>query len=641
MHVIGTAGHVDHGKSALIKALTGSHPDRLAEEQERGLSIVLGFSWLTLPNGEDVGIVDVPGHRDFIENMLSGVGAIDAALFVVAADEGVMPQTREHLAILDLLRIQGGVVALNKIDLVEDPEWLDLVEEDLRDTLAGTVLEQAPIVRVSAETGAGVPDLLQTLESAITEKPERPDLGRPRISVDRVFTVSGFGTVVTGTLTDGHLAVGDDLVVLPRGVEGRVRGLQTHRHKVETAVPGSRTAVNISGVDVEEIQRGDVIAHPGDYRATRRVDVQFHLLSDATLPLEHNTEMKLFIGAAERFVRVRLLGVEQLYPGEDGWLQLEMKEPIVAIRGDRYILRRPSPSETVGGGFVVDPHPLGRHKRFDASVLDRFEALASGSPADIFLQVLHSLGVVTFDEVVKRAGLDRGVAEAALDDLLRMDAVLLLGGEQADAANTLIVSRDYWEEVTGRALQIVESYHHSYPLRQGIPREELKSRLRMPSSVFDALLQGLIAENRLEVTQLRQDVPGVTPVPVVYHPGHTVQFSSEQQEKRQNLLAEFEANPYTPPTIKDCIDQVGLEMYNALVDQGELIPVSDEVVFRREDYTEMVTAVEELLQDEGTVTVATVRDHLDSTRRYILALLEHLDAIGLTVRLGDVRKLKQ
>lgn len=641
MHVIGTAGHVDHGKSALIKALTGSHPDRLAEEQERGLSIVLGFSWLTLPNGEDVGIVDVPGHRDFIENMLSGVGAIDAALFVVAADEGVMPQTREHLAILDLLQIQGGVVALNKIDLVEDPEWLDLVEEDLRDTLAGTVLEQAPIVRVSAETGEGVSDLLQTLESAITEKPERPDLGRPRISVDRVFTVSGFGTVVTGTLTDGHLKVGDDLVVLPRGVEGRVRGLQTHQHKVETAVPGSRTAVNISGVDVEEVHRGDVIAQPGDYRATRRVDVQFHLLADATWPLEHNTEMKLFIGAAERFVRVRLLGVEQLRPGEDGWLQLEMKEPIVAIRGDRYILRRPSPSETVGGGFIVDPHPLGRHKRFDLSVLDRYEALASGSPADIFLQVLQSLGVVTFDEVVKRAGLDRDVAEAALDDLVQMDAVLLLSGEQADKADTLIVSREYWEQVTARTVQVVKDYHRRYPLRQGIPREELKSRLRLPSSVFDALLQGLDTENRLKVAHMRQDVPGVTSVPVVYHPSHTVQFSPEQQEKRQRLLAEFEANPYTPPTIKDCIEQVGVEMYNALIDQGELIPVSGEVVFRREDYIKLVAAVEELLRDEGTVTVATVRDHFDSTRRYILALLEHLDTIGLTVRLGDVRKLKQ
>ncbi|MEA3350637.1 MAG: selenocysteine-specific translation elongation factor, partial [Chloroflexota bacterium] len=428
MRVIGTAGHVDHGKSALIEALTGTHPDRLQEERNRGLTIVLGFSWLTLPNGESIGIVDVPGHRDFIENMLSGVGAIDAALFVVAADEGVMPQTREHLAILDLLQIQGGVVALTKIDLIDDPEWLDLVEADLMETLAGTVLDSAPLVRVSSRTGEGIPELLDTLGNALTEKPPRPDLGRPRLSVDRTFIVSGFGTVVTGTLTDGHLKVGDDIVVLPHGREGRVRGLQTHQHKIDIAVPGSRTAINISGVDADQIQRGDVIAHPGDYKSTRRIDVHFRLLSDASQAIEHNTEMKLFISAAERMTRVRLLGAELLEPGHEGWLQLEMVDPLVAMRGDRYILRRPSPGETIGGGSVVDSRPQRRHKRFDQRVLDRFEALAGGAPTDIILQALLSLGAAPLNVVIDRASLDQDVADQALGQVIESGQAILLEG---------------------------------------------------------------------------------------------------------------------------------------------------------------------------------------------------------------------
>jgi selenocysteine-specific elongation factor len=308
MRVLGTAGHVDHGKSTLVEALTGTHPDRLKEEREREMTIDLGFAWFQLPNGEEVGIVDVPGHRDFIENMLAGVGGIDAALFVVAADEGVMPQTREHLAILDLLHIDGGVVALTKIDLVDDPDWLELVEEDVRRVLAGTVLETARLVRVSARTGEGIPELVTALEETLSGRLARPDLGRPRLPVDRVFTIAGFGTVVTGTLSDGRLRIGDEVEVLPSKIRGRVRGLQTHKRKEEAAVPGSRTAVNISGVTLDQIKRGEVVAHPGDYHPTRRLDVRLRLLPDASSPVRHNTEVKLYLGAAEVVARLRLLG---------------------------------------------------------------------------------------------------------------------------------------------------------------------------------------------------------------------------------------------------------------------------------------------------------------------------------------------
>jgi len=306
MRVIGTAGHVDHGKSALIEALTGTHPDRLQEERDRGLTIVLGFAWLTLPDGDEIGIVDVPGHSDFIENMLSGVGAIDAALFVVAADESVMPQTREHLAILNLLKIDGGVVALTKVDLIDDPDWLDLVEAEVKETLAGTVLDSAPVVRVSARTGEGVDELRKILQHVLADKPPRADLGRGRLSVDRVFTIDGFGTVVTGTLTEGQLQIGDEVTILPQGISGRVRGLQTHQSKIQVAVPGSRTAVNISGINADQVLRGDVIAHPNNYQPTRRLDVHFQMLPEASHPLRHNTTAKFFIGAAEVIARVRI-----------------------------------------------------------------------------------------------------------------------------------------------------------------------------------------------------------------------------------------------------------------------------------------------------------------------------------------------
>ncbi len=418
MRVIGTAGHVDHGKSTLVAALTGIHPDRLKEEQEREMTIDLGFAWLTLPDGEEIGIVDVPGHRDFIENMLAGVGGIDAALLVIAADEGIMPQTREHLAILDLLQIQDSIVVLTKIDLVDDPAWLDLVEGDIRNVLHGTVLQDAPILRVSSRTQAGFPELLQALSQLLQNTPARTDLGRPRLPVDRVFSIAGFGTVVTGTLSDGNLATGDEVEILPSGLRGRIRGLQTHKKKEEMAVPGSRTAVNISGLDVEQIQRGEVVTHPGQYHASQRLDVSFRLLPDVSAPLRHHTEVKFFIGSSETIADVRLLGVETLNPGETGWLQLELRTPVVAVRGDRYILRRPSPGETLGGGIVLDPQPQKRHKRFDKAVLQALEAVTQGSPAEVFLQAALTLGPAPVKDVIARSRLEVSSAESALKELL-------------------------------------------------------------------------------------------------------------------------------------------------------------------------------------------------------------------------------
>ena len=632
MRVIGTAGHVDHGKSTLIEALTGIHPDRLKEERQREMTIDLGFAWLELPGGEPVGIVDVPGHRDFIENMLAGIGGIDAALFVVAADEGVMPQTREHLAILDILQINGGVIALTKIDMVSDNEWLDLVEEEVRGVVSGTVLQDAPIRRVSAKTIQGLPKLLKALEQVLDEKPPRQDLGRPRLPVDRVFSVAGFGTVVTGTMSDGHLRVGDEVVILPAGTRGRIRGLQAHKQKEEIAVPGSRAAVNISGIGLDEIKRGNIVAHPGDYQPTRRMDLRFQLLPDVIQALKHNTEVKLFIGAAEVLARVRTLGTEVIEPGEDGWLQLEMREPIVAIRGDHYILRRPSPGETLGGGRVVDPHPNGRHKRFATGLVERLESLSAGAPEDIFRESLATLKAAPVREVAQHSNLENKAAQGALDQLLDKGEIIFL--ESMDdgllvSSDTLAASKGYWNQVSAAILDAVVDYHGAYPLRRGMPKEELKSKLKLSTRVYAGLTSKMIQDG-----SLREDGP------LIMHPEHEIQFSSQQEESIELLLQQFTASPYSPPSTKDSKSAVGDDVFQAIVDLVLLVSVSADVVFRKEDYDQMVAEVKGLISNNGAVSAAQVRDHFNTSRRYVLALLEHLDEIGVTVRQGDVRRLK-
>ena len=486
MRVIGTAGHVDHGKSTLIAALTGVHPDRLKEEQAREMTIDLGFGWLTLPNGEEIGIVDVPGHRDFIENMLAGIGGIDAALLVIAADEGVMPQTREHLAILDLLQIPAGLIVLTKTDLASDSSWLDLVETDIRAAVKDTVMQDAPIVRVSARTRSGLDDLLKALSQILQTEPARPDLGRPRLPIDRVFSMPGFGTVVTGTLTDGALSVGDEVEILPSGHKGRVRGLQTHKKKEERAIPGSRTAVNISGVALEEIQRGEVVVHPNQYQPTRRADVRLRLLKDISSPLKHSSEVKVFLGTAETMAAVRILGAEELAAGEEGWAQLELRDPLIAVRNDRLILRRPSPGETLGGGVIVDPHPKGRHKRMDEAVLKSLESLSKGSPSEVLLEAALALGPAVVKDVIARSRLEFASAQSALEELLGNGQMISLDGGPR-TVDGLVIPAAQWQALQDKTLQIVGEYHKSFPLRKGIPREELKSKLKLAPRVFNCI----------------------------------------------------------------------------------------------------------------------------------------------------------
>ncbi len=628
MRVVGTAGHVDHGKSTLIAALTGTHPDRLKEEQAREMTIELGFGWLTLPNGEEIGIVDVPGHRDFIANMLAGIGGIDAALLVIAADEGVMPQTKEHLAILDLLQIPIGLIALTKIDLAPDAAWLDLLEADVREALRDTVLSDAPIARVSAKTGAGLDSLVATLATLLESAPQRLDLNRPRLPIDRVFSMSGFGTVVTGTLSDGHFSVGDEIEILPSALKGKIRGLQTHKKKEETASIGSRTAVNISGIDAELIKRGEVVVHPNQYQITRRMDARFRLLKDASSSVKHGDEVKFFVGASETVATLRLLGADELKAGDEAWIQLELRDPVVAVRGDRYILRRPSPSETLGGGVIVDHQPKGRHKRFDEQVLKSLESLAHGSPADVLLEASLALGAASVKEVFAKSRLEISDAQSALNELIENGQIILL--EKNITSDALMISLPHWTLLSEKILQTVAAYHQNFPLRRGIPREELKSKLKLLPRIFNASLNKLITNYLITDYSVS-----------IAKPEHRIQFAPADQLRVKELTRKFERSPFAPPSVKECQAEAGEEVLAALIELGELIAVSAEVVFRKKDYDAMVEKIRAAIRQNGQITLGEARDMFGTTRKYAQALLEHLDSIGVTTRDGDARKLRK
>ncbi|MGD8819903.1 MAG: selenocysteine-specific translation elongation factor, partial [Anaerolineae bacterium] len=544
MRVVGTAGHVDHGKSTLVKALTGIDPDRLKEEKEREMTIDLGFAWLALPSGERIGIVDVPGHKDFIKNMLSGVGGIDAALFVVAADEGVMPQTREHLAILDLLQVRGGVVALTKIDMAEDEDWLDLVEADLLDVLEDTVLDGAPVVRCSARTGEGLEAVVAELDRFLSSSAPRRDVGRPRLPVDRVFTIPGFGTVVTGTLSDGTLHVGQEVEIQPSGLKARIRGLQTHKEKIEEAVPGSRVAINLTGVSKDEIARGEVVTVPGWLRPTMLVDCHLRYLPDAPLPLKHNAAVNFFSGAAETQARVRLLGTRTLAPGDEGWVQIRLAQPVTLVKGDRYIIRQPSPSVTIGGGIVVNPFPGRRHRRFRPEVIEQLETLAHGTPEEILLQNLERQQPAESRDLLGRGSLSRSRAEVALATLVAEGQVLVLDSDQlagetppAIPDSAFLISRSGWGALRERLEALLGEYHRQYPLRAGMPREEVKSRLgqHLPAltpRLFNEIVARATAAGWLveEGSTIRLET-------------HQATFTTKQQQAVDYLLYTFRQDP--------------------------------------------------------------------------------------------------
>ena len=634
MRVIGTAGHVDHGKSTLVKALTGIDPDRLREEKEREMTIDLGFAWMTLPSGQAVSIVDVPGHEDFIKNMLAGVGGIDVAMFIVAADEGVMPQTREHLAIIDLLDIRNGVIALTKRDLIEDPEWLDLVQEDVREQLAGTTLANVKIVPVSARTGEGLDDLRQELDRIIAAAPPRRDINHPRLPIDRVFSIVGFGTVATGTLTDGRFRVGDEVEILPGGDKSRIRGLQTHKSKVEEAVPGSRVAVNLVGLSTEQLKRGQVVATAGWLKPTQLVDISLRLLRSIPKPLRHNTELDFHVGAAVVHARVRILGREELGKGESGWAQLDLQEPVAVVKGDRFILRLPD--QTVGGGVIIDAHPARQHRRFRPEVIARLETLAKGTPEEIILATLERQQPQEAGQLLKASNLDAALARETLKTLLAGGQIIALSAsglapEVIAAGAKSLFTRSGWAALLDKASALLADHHRAYPLRGGMPRGELKSRLNQPNTrlfneiVVQAILEGKLAETTGGDLRL---------------PEHEIRFTPAQQPRINRLLADFAAHPYTPPSVAISEEQVGPEVLAALLELRTLVKLGSEVLLSGATYDEMVAKTKDFMRQNGKITVAQVRDLFNTSRKYAVAFLEYLDDQQITRRTGDERVLR-
>jgi len=587
------------------------------------MTIDLGFAWLQLPDEISVSIVDVPGHERFIKNMLAGVGGIDAALLVIAADEGPMPQTAEHLAILDLLEVERGLIVLTKRDLVDD-EWLELITEETRERLAGTSLADTPIVPVSSTTGAGLDDLKAALAVLLSTMPERLETGKPRLPIDRAFTVAGFGTVVTGTLLGGALEVGQEVELLPGGLRARVRGIQSHGRKSERGLPGARTAVNLSGVDRDAITRGDVLTTPGWLEPTTMLDARLRLVADAPAPLEQNDPIDLFIGAAETLGNVTLLDAERLLPGEEGWVQFRLTQPIATAAGDRFIIRQPSPSLTIGGGKVVDPHPH-RHRRFRSEVIQALETKATGTPAERLLEVLAT-GPVELRAIAERLDLDLAAARELLAEAGDSGDVVALGSEGTGpiAPNRLIARAD-WVERSGRVVTtLLADFHARHPLRRGMAREEVKSRAGLSGRPADALLQTLVL--RGTVTDLGS---------LLALPDHEIRLTPEQQAAADRFVAALAENPNSPPSPDGF--GIGADLLAALGDLGQIVRLPDNIVFGAAQLAEIQRETQRLIDEHGSLTLAQFRDHFGSSRKYAQAVLEYFDQQRITRRVGDTR----
>ena len=621
MFVIGTAGHVDHGKSTLVKALTNIDPDRLPEEKEREMTVDLGFAWCTLPSGREISIVDVPGHERFIKNMLAGVGAIDLALLIVAADESVMPQTREHLAILDILQINRGLIVITKSDLV-DEELVELVQAEIEDTVKGTCMEGKNVVAVSAYTGEGLDILKQAIDETLNETDVRQDLGRPRLPIDRCFSISGFGTVVTGTLIDGTLTVGQEVELATTGQRCRIRGLQSHKAHVDSTDPGVRLAVNLSGVPRQDVTRGEIITVPGWLTATRRIDARLRMVKRAPHSIRHNHGVTFHLFTSETTARVRLLDTDKLEPDTEGWVQILLDESIPVVKGDFFVIR--SAEETLGGGQIVEPYPRRRHRRFDANVLEQLMILDQGSGEDILVSVADQWGPCTLDNLSQRSNLAKEEIIDRISALERNDLMIILG-DLSSENDAVVYSAQGWTILASKIRSILQSYHNQYPLRKGAPTQELRSRLDIQQQVYLKVLGRLVEDSVIEEKDQ-----------YVHLPDHLVVLSPDMEIKSESYLKILEKDLYSPPT-----DQApDPELLAAMVEMGKVVKVNESVVFSASAYEQLVESIKNHIISQGSITVADARTMFDTSRKYILPLLEYLDQQRITQRIGDERVLR-
>jgi len=626
--VAGTAGHIDHGKTVLIRALTGIDTDRLPEEKRRGISIELGYAYLDLPDGTRIGIVDVPGHERFVRTMVAGATGVDFALLVVAADDSVMPQTREHLAILDLLRVRDGLVAVTKADLVDD-DLLEVVVEEVREAVAGTFLAGARIVPVSALTGRGLDELKAAIAEVAERVAERPVGPLARIPIDRVFAKPGYGAVITGTVVNGVLRVGDEVEILPRGLKARVRGLQWHGTPLQAVRAGQRAAVNLAGVKHDELHRGEMVCTPGAFLPTMMVDARVVLQPEVPRPLEHGASLSFHHGTTEARARVALLDRDVLRPGEECWAQLRLDAHLVARKGDRFILRTVGGEATIGGGEVFDPHPL-KHRRHRRQAAQALEAIATGRPASV---VVHELHKATCP--VKASAVARNLG-ATLDEVLE---------RCGDAVRRVPTGNDWWlyddallARTQQRLVEALERRHREKPLlAEGLTPTELLAAAgptgRLPEDVLQAMLTELEARGVVRAVGRTYALAS-----------HRVELDERHEEIRKAILEACLAQPFSPPTLADLRrslpfppDQIAA-VHEALIRSGQLVD-AEFCGFHPKAVEEAWDKLQRHLRRHGQVTISEFRQLLGTSRRYALALAQHFDAQGLLVRDGDHRRL--
>ena len=565
--------------------------------------------------------MDVPGHERLIKNMLAGVGAIDLALLIVAADESVMQQTREHLSILDILQIKRGLVVVTKTDLV-DEELVELVKAEVEDAVAGTSFEGCRMIGVSAYTGAGMDELKEAIDDILDQTGARRDLGRPRLPVDRCFSISGFGTVVTGTLIDGMFAVGQEVELAPSGMRGRIRGLQSHKERVDRSDPGVRLAVNLSGVARADIERGEVVTLPGWLTSTRRLDARIRMVAGAPHPLRHNSGVTFHLFTGETTARVRLLDADRLTPGEEGWIQILLDDPIPMVKGDYFVLR--SAEDTLGGGQVVDPNPRRRHRRFIPDTIEQLMMLDQGTGEDIIYSVADQSGPCDLRTLSQRSNLSSEEALERAHQLAEAGDLVILGnlGAENDA---VVYSAQGWDIFKSRVAVELQTYHNGYPLRRGAPTQEIRSRTGLAQGVYLKALARLVAEGCLveEGQHLRL-------------PDHQVVLAPELEQRVNDYLQTLEREPYSPPTER----HPEPELLGYLLDEGKVVRVNESVIFAASAYRELTERIVAHLNENGSITVADVRTMFNTSRKYSLPLLEHMDQQRITRRVGDERVLR-
>lgn len=627
--IIGTAGHIDHGKTTLIRALTGIETDRLKEEKKRGITIDLGFAFFELPNGRRAGIVDVPGHERFIKNMLAGVSGIDLVLLVIAADEGVMPQTQEHLDILSLLDVKKGIVVLTKSDLVDD-DWLQLVIEDIKSKIKGSFLEDAPIIKVSSTKGIGL-DELKAKIMELTEEIEEKNINAPlRLPIDRIFTMSGFGTVVTGTLIEGIIEEKQTVNIYPKGLDAKVRSIQVHGKSVDKAYAGQRVAINLTGIKKEDINRGDVLAEVNSMKSTMMVDIKFNLLKTSARKVENWNRLRLYHGTKEILCRVVLLDREELNPGESCFAQLRLEEEMSCKYGDKFVVRYYSPLETIGGGIILDPNP-SKHKRFRNDILSELESKSKGNKADIIENTILKFSS-QFPEI-KFISVQSGISEKEIKDTLKQ----LIDNKLVVAfLNNIFVHRDYIDETEEKLINLLNNYHKKNPLKQGLSKEELRSKLfpKIKGKLFDELIKYYYNLGTIKMINNYVSLKDFE-----------IELTNGQIVLKDKILKIYLESKFKTPSIDELFKMLNIQdkdkdIIDVLINKGFLVKINDSILLHKENYNEAKEMLKEFVKKNNAITLAQYRDLLDTSRKYVVPLLEHFDSIKFTKRVEDKRVLQ-